>query len=119
VLPGCGGVEEVKAALSYLDATPADRDYSAIDTNALWKLRGRCVYCNHCLPCPAGIDIGGVMRVLDAAERAPGRKALEDYRALSKNASDCSSCGDCVERCPFGVPVIDRMEQARATLGLG
>ncbi|MGA2976410.1 MAG: aldo/keto reductase [Spirochaetia bacterium] len=117
-LPGCGSVEEVKAALSYLDATPAERDYSAIDSNALWKLRGRCVYCNHCLPCPEGIDIGGVMRLLDAAVQAPGRTSLSEYHALSKDASDCTSCGECQERCPFGVAIIDRMEQARELFGI-
>jgi predicted aldo/keto reductase-like oxidoreductase len=115
-LPGCASVEEVKAALSYVDASPAERDYSAIDSNELWKLNGRCVYCNHCLPCPAGIEIGSVMRYLDAALRTPGRGRPEAYRNLSKHASDCTGCGDCEERCPFGVPVVDRMEKARGLL---
>ena len=116
-LPGCGSVEEVEAALSCLDAAPAERDFSGIDASGLWKLRGRCIYCNHCLPCPEGIDIGGLMRILDVNMRTPGGTALAEYRALSRRTSECSGCGECEERCPFGVAVIARMNLAREALG--
>ncbi len=116
-LPGCASPGEVDAALRYVDARPEDRDFSGIDSNALWRLGGRCVYCNHCLPCPAGIDIGGVMRLADAAERSPGHRIQAAYRSLPANASDCTACGECVQRCPFGVPVVERMERAAEVLG--
>ena len=115
-VPGCANLDEAKAALSYLDASPDEKDFSSIDSNALWKLRCRCVYCNHCLPCPEGINIGNVMKLLDAAEQSTSRRIVEEYRMLEKRASDCISCGDCLQRCPFGVPIIDRMEQARELL---
>jgi len=115
-VPGCANLAEVKAALSYLDASPDEKDFSSIDSNALWKLRRNCVYCNHCLPCPEGINIGHVIKLLDTAERSMSRKIVEEYRMLEKRASDCISCGDCLQRCPFGVPVIDRMERARELL---
>ena len=37
------------------------------------------------------------------------------YQQLSANASDCIACGGCEKRCPFGVPVIERMKKASAT----
>jgi predicted aldo/keto reductase-like oxidoreductase len=117
-LPGCTTVDEVKTALSYVNASPEERDYSAIDSNALWKMSGRCVYCNHCLPCPVGIEIGSLIRLLDAAERAKSDQITTSYRALRKNASACTGCGDCTERCPFGVPVVERMERAVDVLGV-
>jgi predicted aldo/keto reductase-like oxidoreductase len=116
-LPGCRNPGEVRAALAYFDATPEQRDFSGIDANELWKLRRRCVYCNHCLPCPAGIEIGDVMRLLDTAERSKSTKITTAYRALEKNASDCTGCGDCTERCPFGVSVVDRMNRAVEVFG--
>jgi Fe-S-cluster-containing hydrogenase component 2 len=39
------------------------------------------------------------------------------YDALEINASDCVQCGTCEDRCPFGVQVIDKMEQAAALFG--
>ncbi len=53
-LPGCRTPEEVRASMAYFEASPELKDFSGIDANALWKLRRQCVYCNHCLPCPAG-----------------------------------------------------------------
>lgn len=117
-VPGCANLAEAKAALSYLDASPDEKDYSSIDSNVLWKLRRNCVYCNHCLPCPEGINIGHVIKLLDTVERSMSRKIIEEYRMLKKGASDCIGCGDCLQRCPFGVPIIDRMEQAREILDI-
>ena len=116
-LPGCRSPGEVRAALAYFDAAPKQRDFSGIDANALWKLRRRCVYCNHCLPCPAGIEIGGLMRLLDIAEHANSESARSMYRALESHADDCTDCGVCEERCPFGVPVEERMDRAVVIFG--
>ena len=35
------------------------------------------------------------------------------YQALPAKAEDCIACGSCEKRCPFGVPVIQRMEQIK------
>ena len=75
------------------------------------------MYCNHCLPCPAEIEIGSLMRLLDAAEHSLNEKVTAEYRAFTKKASDCTQCGVCVERCPFDVPVLDRMERAIQVFG--
>lgn len=116
-LTGCRKPEEVEAAIAYVDAGQEQRDFSAIDVNSLWKLRRSCVYCNHCLPCPSEIEIGSLMRLLDAAEHNLNEKVTADYRALTKNASDCTYCGICTERCPFDVAVLDRMERAIKVFG--
>ena len=112
VVPGCKNVAEMKAALTFLDATDEERDYSAIDTNSIWKLRGSCMYCNHCLPCPVGIDIGTITRVTDTAEYASTDNIASEYEALSSKASDCTECGVCTERCPFDVDVVTNMNRA-------
>jgi predicted aldo/keto reductase-like oxidoreductase len=116
-LAGCRKPEEVEAAVAYFDAGEEERDFSAIDVNALWKLRRRCVYCNHCLPCPSEIEIGTLMRLLDSAEHALNETVTAEYGTLMKRASDCTQCGFCVERCPFDVPVLDRMERAIQVFG--
>ncbi len=118
-LPGCVTIPEVDAALAWVDAPAAERDYSGIDTNALWKIGGRCVYCNHCLPCPEGIEIGSMMRLLDAAETDRTDRVAAAWRALPKSAADCTACASCEQRCPFGVPVVQRMERAVALFGSG
>ena len=35
------------------------------------------------------------------------------YQALAARAEDCIACGNCEKRCPFGVPVVQRMEKVK------
>jgi len=112
VVPGCRNVEEIRAALAFLDATDEEKDYSAIDENAIWKLRGSCMYCNHCLPCPMSIDIGMIIRITDTAEYGSADSMISEYEALSSKASDCTECGVCTERCPFSVDIVTNIALA-------
>ena len=102
----------MKAALAFLDATDKEKDYSSIYENPVWKLRGSCMYCNHCLPCPVGIDIGMTVRIIDMVKYEKTNSVVSEYETLLSKASDCTECGVCVERCPFGVDIIANMIQA-------
>ncbi len=116
LVPGVKDVAELWATLAYVEADARERDFSAVLGQVAGTEAGACVYCNHCLPCPAGIDVGGVLRLAAAAgERAP-QALVEEYRRLPARASACTQCGACAERCPFGVDVIARMEEAAARL---
>ncbi len=113
-LVGVKSTDEVMAAVSVLDATDGERDFSGLLTAFGRYVEGECVYCNHCLPCPVAIDIAEVNRLLDAAHTAPSAELRASYAALAAAASACSECGACVQRCPFGVAVIERVRAAAA-----
>ena len=108
VLPGAQSVKEVESLLAYYDQTEEDLDYSVIGTFAPASASGKCVYCNHCKPCPAGLDIGLINKYYDLA-KAGDDMAVEHYKTLEKNASDCIQCGHCDSRCPFHVNQSKRM----------
>ncbi len=117
VVPGCKNADEMRAALDYLDAAEDEKDYSAIDVNAIWKLRGACMYCNHCLPCPKAIDIAATTRITDTAGYRMDATAVAHYETLAVPASVCTQCGACTDRCPFGVDVIANMSRAVELFG--
>jgi len=117
VVPGCKNAEEMKAAVAFLNATDEEKDYIAIANNQVWKLRGNCMYCNHCLPCPVGIDIGTSTRLTDIATYGMTNSIISEYKALSLKASSCTSCGVCMEKCPFGVDVVENMARAVTMFG--
>ena len=48
-------IEEI---LKYEDSTEEEKDYSIIGEFTPPEATGKCVYCNHCEPCPVGLDIG-------------------------------------------------------------
>lgn len=112
-LPGVGGVEDVKRVLRFETATAEERDYSVLGKAAPAEAQGRCVYCNHCSPCPMGIDIGLVNKYYDLAKIGDDL-AAGHYHNLSKNAADCVQCGHCESTCPFHVKQMARMEEIAA-----
>ncbi len=116
VLVGCRTPAEVETAVAYCDATPAELDYSSIlGGEASFSLSGKCMYCNHCLPCPVKIDIAAVNKYLDLARATPDAvppTVQAHYDALKIPASACMFCGLCESRCPFGVPVRENMKLA-------
>lgn len=124
VLVGCKSRREVEAATAYLRLDGAERDYSEVVSafrgDGKEGFKGNCVYCNHCLPCPANLNIAAVNRLLDIAtldEHGIPPDVTEQYRLLEAHGSDCLRCGSCEERCPFSVPVMDNMRKVAALFG--
>ena len=56
----------------------------------LQKAKGVCVYCNHCQPCPAGLDVGLINKYYDLAKAGDGL-ARDHYAHLGRKASHCVS----------------------------
>lgn len=111
-LPGVRSRADLEDVLKYYSASGEERDYSFIGSLPHSDIQGTCIYCNHCQPCPSGIDIGSVNKYLDLA-KAGDELAKDHYMKLSKNANDCSECGVCEENCPFHVDIRGRMLEAK------
>ena len=102
VLPGMSSVEQVEDLLGFFDASEEERDYSVIGSFSPADAVGKCVYCNHCKPCPVGLDIGLINKYYDLAKNGDSM-AVEHYQGLELHAGDCIQCGHCNRRCPFSV----------------
>ena len=120
VMAGYDTPEHVMEAVAYETASEEEKDYASVLANAPHHAySGQCTYCGHCAPCPSGIDIAMVNKLYDLAamqEEVPATVRAH-YASLSANADDYIGCQDCESRCPFGVPVAERMEKARKLLG--
>ena len=116
VLPGAQSVEEIAYLLKYYEQSEQDLDYSIIGSFAPPEANGKCVYCNHCKPCPAGLDIGMINKFYDLSKIGDDM-AREHYLALEKKAGDCVGCGHCNSRCPFGVDQMNRMQEIKDYFG--
>ena len=115
IMAGFGTIEHVSDALRYEDAPAEQRDYASVLAGApKHAYYGQCTYCGHCAPCTAGIDIAAVNKFYDLAvmQSEVPASIREHYRALDAAADDCTACAACEPRCPFGVPIAERMEKA-------
>ena len=112
----CHPPHYLKQAAGYETASEEEKDYATVLAKAPHHAySGQCTYCGHCAPCPAQIDIAMVNKLYDLAVMQTEIPASlrAHYEGLSANAEDCIGCGGCEERCPFGVPVVERMEKAK------
>ena len=116
VVPGVRNLDDLNALLGFCDASDSEKDYSIIGQFTPAAAQGNCVYCNHCQPCPAGIDIGLVNKYYDLA-LAGDEMAANHYSKLSVNAEACTGCGHCDSRCPFHTEQSARMKEIAAYFG--
>lgn len=120
VMLGCKSGDEIREAVRYFETSEEERDYAPILGTLKNDFRGNCVYCSHCQPCPAEIDIAAVNKYLDIArldESNVPPSIRSHYAGLAHHGSECIACGSCESRCPFGVPVIENMASAAEIFG--
>lgn len=120
VMVGAHSERQLKASLYYEQASEEERDYASVFASfpkISWK--GHCMYCGHCAPCPKGIDVAAVTKFynLAKAQGSMPETVREHYASLTAKAGDCVKCGACEKRCPFGVPVIENMKNAKNIFG--
>ena len=116
VLAGMKNIDELNGFLHTLEASEAERDYSTLGGVVPEDLTARCVYCAHCHPCPAGLNIAMINKYYDLA-LVGDNQAASHYDKLELHASDCIMCGNCDARCPFHVEQMARMEEIAGYFG--
>ena len=132
VCSGARNAEQLAESIAYCDASDSERDYAeafASFPKVSWS--GHCMYCTHCHPCPAEIDIAFVTKLLnlviahnesngikEGSEgfRVPDTERMH-YEVLERHAGDCLQCGMCETRCPFDVKIRENMKHAEEVFG--
>jgi len=96
----------------------------------------QCTACKYCMPCPSGVNIPENFAVLNnvAYTGEKGgmgflinrryKKLVSSRKKLNKeypngNASLCTKCGECLEKCPQEIKIPDELEKVDAILGKG
>lgn len=115
VMLGMESVDQVNSIIGFDKLNDEEKDYSFIFAEEpKFSMNGRCMYCNHCLPCSSHINIAQVNKYLDLAVidgiASPTLKA--HYDSLEHKADECIGCGICESNCPFGVKIVSRMKRA-------
>ncbi len=120
IMCGYDTKEQVDQAVAYETALDAEKDYASVLSNAPFhSYRGECTYCGHCKPCAAQLDIVMINKFYDLATMQPEVPATvrSHYEALEHTASECIGCHACESRCPFGVPIAERMQKTTELFG--
>lgn len=114
---GVKSAAELEGVLSYYKAADSELDYSFIAGSRHEDMSGKCVYCNHCLPCPVNIDIASVHKFMDLFQ-AGDELAKQHYLSMKHKVSECIQCGSCEDNCPFGVDILDNFASIKKIFGV-
>lgn len=120
VMCGARSLDDLRQSIAYESATPEEKDYApafAAFPKISWQ--GHCMYCGHCAPCPKGISVADVTKLLNLAiaQGELPETVREHYGLLAHTAKECIACGACESRCPFQVSVVDNMKKALEIFG--
>lgn len=99
-----------------LDADPPALDesmWAVIETDRCELADEFCRACGYCLPCPQGIPIPMASRMNLLLKRMPYEQFLSDHwHEQMHRIENCTDCGDCRSRCPYGLNPPDLLKKA-------
>jgi len=71
-----------------------------------------CRNCDYCRPCPQGIYISAVLQVRSSLKRFPSGLVFTGWTVKNmEKVADCTECGECEEKCPYGLPIRDMIKE--------
>ena len=120
VIPGMAEVRELEQNLAACSNTEplADEELKAMDKVREQLGTDFCRRCNYCAPCTVGINIpsvflfAGYLQRYDLADLAKDR-----YSTLKVKASACIGCGKCEPRCPYHLPIREKLKKCAQDMG--
>jgi uncharacterized protein len=78
-----------------------------------------CTGCEYCLPCPQNVAIPNVFEYYNTAhifdDQAYGRR-FYNFIKEENRADKCIGCGECEEKCPQNIAIIEKLKEAHAYL---
>ena len=83
-----------------------------------------CTGCKYCEPCPNEVNISFIFEQLQRYQIYGIREqAMRNYAlignvpwAAGNDASACEECGECLDKCPQGIEIIEQLKKAHETL---
>ncbi len=120
VLSGMSQLDQMKENLD-LAENVSEAPWSEDDEDAVRKAkriindlqRVNCTTCGYCMPCPEGVNIPFNLGLSNDHHIFHDQNAGFRYRMVlgeSERASNCTQCGQCLDKCPQQIPIPDELE---------
>lgn len=116
--------ENIKIASKVQAGTLGERELSIIESAAdkyNELLRVKCTGCGYCMPCPYDVNIPFCLDSYNNIDLSGGLAAARFKYVVGTNvmgagrtgyASQCVSCGECLDKCPQDIAIPDFLKEA-------
>jgi hypothetical protein len=112
-IPGIQAREEIDeiAALSRSPRAPTEKELQEMEGIRAALGNRFCRRCEYCMPCEKGVNIPRVFMFRSQLKRFPPATVIAMASEPMKSVERCEACGECVERCPYQLPIPDMLNE--------
>lgn len=112
-IPGMRAIEEAEEIVQLYRMRQALTDQQRKEIEEIRSELGTkfCRRCEYCMPCQQEIHIPTALGVQAFVKRLPPAVTIAMVDANMKKAETCIECGECVEKCPYELPIPDLIKE--------
>jgi predicted aldo/keto reductase-like oxidoreductase len=111
------GIETLDEMAEIVDIVEGSWEMTDAERAELERVREKvgtrfCRRCQYCMPCEQGVQISTVMNAKSFWKRFPEDRFTGGWVAQAiKSAESCIECGECEEKCPYHLAIIDMLAE--------
>jgi predicted aldo/keto reductase-like oxidoreductase len=112
-IPGIERPEEIEEIVAIMEGPG---EMTSQERAAMARMRAElgnrfCRRCGYCQPCPQGVSIQPLMILDSMIKRMPVAEVFRDFVPIVQTADECVECGECEEKCPYGLPIREIIQE--------
>ncbi len=111
--PGVERVEEIEEIVALVDEGIELTDGDWAKMGAIRDELGNrfCRQCMYCMPCPQGVEIWLLTYMKNLFRLWPRERVIQGFGDRAVTAEKCIQCGECEEKCPYGLPIRELIQE--------
>lgn len=113
------GMQDKKELMQNIELTRLKGSITSADKKIIKRITKElgnkfCRACGYCMPCSQGIDIVEVNFIKVYFKQFPFDEVVKPERTKAiEQVDECIECGECIERCPYSLEIIDMIKENR------
>jgi predicted aldo/keto reductase-like oxidoreductase len=112
-IPGIQAKHEIDEIVGLYENPKGLNEQDWLDIEQIRKTLGKrfCHRCEYCQPCPQEIRIPMALLFKAVVQRSNPERVLEFGRMHVEKVQECAQCGECEEKCPYNLPVMEMLQE--------
>jgi hypothetical protein len=116
------GIETMKELEEIVNIVNGSHELTSRENQEIAEIRESlnnrfCRHCEACMPCPKGVHIPPLLYTTAAHQLRSPEWFLKGLKTDLKTWDNCTKCGECEEKCPYGLPILEMITENIGYIG--